>query len=210
MAIGWMVLAWLAMSPPAAAAEVTVCIASEGIALTSPATSIAGSALAKAGVAVTWRCPTGPRRDGPTRGGQPGTGVPRTWLRIRLVDEGKGDRLPGALAVSYPFAGCSKDITVYLDRVRLLAQGPHRESALLGYVLAHEITHVAQGLVRHSDTGVMKPRWGRNDLAAIFEGRLGFEDWDVHLMRQGLAAGWCSRAASVSGRFGSRTVFRPE
>jgi hypothetical protein len=35
--------------------------------------------------------------------------------------------------------------------------------ALLGYVLAHEIGHVLEGLVRHSGAGVMKASWNRAD-----------------------------------------------
>jgi len=61
-------------------------------------------------------------------------------------------------------------------------------SALLAYVLVHEITHVVQGVNRHSQTGVMKAHWSTEDQTAILERRLGFEEHDVQLMRQGLAA----------------------
>ena len=74
----------------------------------------------------------------------------------------------------------------------------------------HEITHVIQGVNRHSEAGVMKAHWNAEDRAAIYERRLGFEEWDVHLMRKGLAAGWCGDTASVTGRSESRTVFHPE
>ena len=76
------------MSRPAAAADVTVCFTAKGTALTSGATSIASSAFQKAGVAVDWQCP-GPRA----------SGVPRTWLRIELVEGTPDERLPGVLAV---------------------------------------------------------------------------------------------------------------
>ena len=199
MRIGWMVLALLMMSRHAAAADVTACFTAKGTALTSSATSMASSMLQQAGVTIAWQCP-GPRA----------SGVPRTWLRIELVEGNPDERRPGVLAVSYPYAGCSKGITVFYDRIQSLARGTNRQSALLAYVLVHEITHVIQGVNRHSQTGVMKARWSEEDRAAIFERRLGFEEHDAWLMRQGLAAGWCGDATSLMGRSESRIVVHPE
>ena len=196
MTFGWMVMAMVMVARPAAAADLTVCVTSHGTALTSGATSLAGSTFQKAGVAITWQCPE-PRTPG----------AARTWLQVDLVDETPAERLPGSLAVSYPYARCSKGITVFYDRIRSLARGTNRESALLAYVLVHEITHVIQGVNRHSDTGVMKARWSEDDRAAIFERRLGFDDWDVHLMRQGLAAGWCGSREIAQGPIRIRNRF---
>jgi hypothetical protein len=199
MRTGWMVLALLMMSRHATAADVTVCFTAEGSALTHVAMSIAKSTFQKAGVAIAWQCPKSLASAGP-----------RTWLPIELVVGTPDERLPGVLAFSYPYARCSKSITVFYDRVQSLAPGIPRESALLGYVLVHEITHVIQGVLRHSQTGVMKARWSEKDRAAIFERRLGFEELDVQLMRQGLAAGWCGDAASLTARSESGTASHPE
>jgi hypothetical protein len=199
MRIGWMVLALLLVSRHAGAADVTVCLAANGLALTAGATSITSSVFRKAGVMIEWQCS--------------GTRVsvgPRTSLRIELVEGTPKGRLPGVLAISHPYARCEKGITVFYDRVRSLAHGTNHESALLGYVLAHEIAHVIQGIDRHSDTGVMKARWTEEDQAVMFQGRLGFEEHDVRLMRQGLTAGWCGDPTVLRARSESGIAYHPE
>jgi hypothetical protein len=196
MTIGWMVVACLMMNQPSAAAEVTVYLAEEGTAWTSAATEIATSTFKKAGVRVVWRGPRDAR-------------VPGVWLPIRLVD-GTPEGLPTVLAVSFPYARCSKGITVFLDRIRSVAPGITRESAMLAYVLVHEITHVIQGVNRHSPAGVMKARWSDEDRAAIFERRLGFADVDVLLMRRGLATGWCDGAPGLMDPSGPGIALRRE
>lgn len=199
MGIGWMVVACLLACPAAAPQDVTAYLTAEGTALTSGARRTASSLLAGAGVRLTWLRP----------GARPSS-APPTWLRIELVESTPEERFPGSLAVSYPRARCSTGITVFLDRVRSLSGRPDRESALLACVLAHEITHVLQGLNRHSPGGLMKARWNEADRAAIFSGRLGFEDADVQLIRRGLAAPWCGEAASVRGRSEPGIASRPE
>jgi hypothetical protein len=54
-------------------------------------------------------------------------------------------------------------------------------------VLAHEITHILQGISRHSASGVMKARWTINDFAGMSIHPLRFEEEDVDLIYEGLA-----------------------
>ena len=119
-------------------------------------------------------------------------------LRIELLEHVAADRSPGSLAISYPYGGCSKSIVVFFDRVRALAGRTDYEPALLGYVLAHEITHVLQRVDRHSSAGVMKAQWDADDRAAIFERRLRFEPIDLELLQ------------ALNGQFESRTGSHPE
>jgi hypothetical protein len=180
MPTAWVILALIPLVGQSASPAVTVYFAAEGTASTYAARRIAAAALGEAGVRISWR---GPRLRAPE--------IQRDWLRVELVEGTAGLSRDLALAVSYPRARCSKGITVYLDGIREIARGANHESALLGYVLAHEIAHVVEGVCRHSETGVMKARWSDADRAAIFEGRLRFEDVDVQLMRDGLARAWC-------------------
>jgi hypothetical protein len=158
-----------------AAANVTAYVTAEGTTLTYAAKVIATSIFKKAGVAIDWRGPKPPIN-----------GIPATWLRVELLERTPAEVQPGALAFAYPYAGCSKRISVFIDRIRSLAHGPEDESALLAYVLVHEISHVIQGVERHSDTGVMKAHWSAQDRAEIFARRLGFLDQDVLMLRNGL------------------------
>ncbi len=188
MRIGWMVLALLTAGN-AAAVDVTVFVSLDGGGSTYGSKRIADSLLKGAGVTVVWQA----RK-------RSISGRRRIWLHIEIAEDTPDEFLPGALAVSYPYAGCGKSITVFFDRIQSLARGFVRESMLLGYVLAHEIAHVLQGVDRHSETGVMKAHWSAEDRAAIFDRRMGFEEEDVELMRRGLATGLC-RTPPLIGQF---------
>jgi hypothetical protein len=162
--------------PVAAAADVTVYVTSDGGTLTFAAQSVATSLFKKAGVTIEWR---GPKPQA--------SGVRADWLWIELGEKTPPDRLPGALAVSYPYAGTSKRITVFTDRIRSMVNRPDQESFLLAYVLVHEITHVIQGVERHSGEGIMKAQWSNLDRANIFTRKLYFAEDDLIMIRNGLA-----------------------
>jgi hypothetical protein len=105
-------------------------------------------------------------------------------IAIRLSDRTPKDQTRGALAYALPFEGTH--IVVFYDRVRdrvELTQLP----CLLAYVLVHEITHMLQGMERHSQSGIMKARWGRPEYLEMQRGFLGFAEEDVESIYHGLA-----------------------
>ena len=67
-----------------------------------------------------------------------------------------------------------------MDRLRpAIHLNPLTTGYLLGNVLAHEIGHVLQGVLRHSETGVMKARWSDNEILRMPRERLHFTAEDV-------------------------------
>jgi hypothetical protein len=67
--------------------------------------------------------------------------------------------------------------------------------------MTHEITHILQGISRHSLTGVMKAHWDAHDFAQMAYQPLPFAPEDVDLIQQGLltqAAGADSSAPSAT------------
>jgi hypothetical protein len=54
----------------------------------------------------------------------------------------------------------------YCCRVDELAVAGYREDRILGYVIAHEVAHVLLG-PGHSEEGIMRGQWTRNDLQRI-------------------------------------------
>lgn len=189
MRTGWMAAALLAVGGRAWAADATVFVTGEAVAFTQVARSTVDGLFQKAGITIDWRGPQAPAG-----------GIPRTWLRIEVAERTPEALLPGALAVSYPYSRCEKGITVFLDRVRLRAREILQEPVLLGYVMAHEMTHVLQRAEHHSTEGLMKAHWNLDDRAAIFHRRLGFLEEDVRMLRDGLAAGGCGAAAGLTAR----------
>jgi hypothetical protein len=64
---------------------------------------------------------------------------------------------PGALAYALPDEGTY--IRVFYDRN--LQAHETRQTNIMAHVLVHEITHILQGVSRHSESGIMKARWDR-------------------------------------------------
>jgi hypothetical protein len=207
MRVGWMAMALLALHGRGSAADVTVYIKSEGVGTTYSAKKIASSIFHKAGISVAWKT-----------GEPPVEGTAGTWLRVILAERTPEDRLPGALAVAYPFASCTKSITVFQDRIRAQVQRPDWEAWLLAYVLVHEITHALQKVDRHSDEGVMKAYWNARDRDDIFRGRMALQETDVQLLRHGMTVGcrrsppvhWPVRITNFSPSGVTTNAFRPE
>jgi hypothetical protein len=74
----------------------------------------------------------------------------------------------------------------------------------LAHVLAHEITHILQGVSRHSESGVMKATWDQRDFEKMAWKPLTFTERDVMLIHFGLEARAARKArislAANSGR----------
>lgn len=191
MPIGPAALVLAALTAGTPPSTVTAHLTSEGRAPATYARMVAADVLRRAGVTLRW------------------TGAGAT-LHVHLAERAPNDLPLGALALAYPYSGCAKAVTIYADRVRQLTGGRFgEEAAMLGYVIAHELVHVLQGVDRHSETGIMKARWTMQDRAAILSRALGFDEEDTPLIRRGLALGPC-RAPSVSTtRSVARTAARP-
>jgi hypothetical protein len=108
-------------------------------------------------------------------------------IGMRLVGRAPCELPPGVMGFAFPYRKAKKEVVLYQDRVLHLTK---RYAALadlaLGYVLAHELAHVMQGIDRHSDSGVMKSHWSPGDLATMCGLRAGFDDADAGLIRNGL------------------------
>jgi hypothetical protein len=105
-----------------------------------------------------------------------------------------------ALAYAYPYEGTH--IVVIYGRVKRFSCGCANDPAL-GYVLAHEIAHILQGILRHSDTGIMKANWDHADYEKMLRYYLRFTPEDIELIHLGLKVRAAS-AARVSPQLAGR------
>lgn len=114
----------------------------------------------------------------------------RPWLApivLSLTSDTPKKFAPDILAYAHPSEGVH--ITVFTDRVVLSAQGETRlATALLAHVMVHEITHILEGVNRHSSGGIMKARWTDDDIKGMIVKPLLFAPEDIHLIQAGLAA----------------------
>ncbi len=128
----------------------------------------ASELFAPAGVFIDWRL------EGPC---ERGLGVVEVALKLQSASEGR----PGALAYAFPFQ--QTRIVIFYDRVTAMAQSNSVVvNRLLAYVLAHEITHILQGVNTHAESGIMKANWTYDDNYRMRNFRLGFTAHDLDLI----------------------------
>ena len=134
----------------------------------------AAKMFAEAGVRIDWRI------------GRPSAAQPdrEPAIVVSLAENTPAGYLPAALALARVYEGVH--ITVFWDRVERMSRFAP-PTFVLAHVLVHEITHILQGIDRHSESGVMKPRWTPEDCRAMAIKPLGFTARDVELIQLGLA-----------------------
>jgi hypothetical protein len=103
----------------------------------------------------------------------------------------------GALGVALPLEGTHA--WVFYDRVLRASPDDTYLAALLAHVMAHEIAHLLQGIIRHSESGILKARWSGTDCARMASFPLMFTREDAILIHQGLEE---RRARLISNRPG--------
>ena len=131
----------------------------------------ASTILAGVNVSVEWH--SGKPAETPSPNG--------TTFIVELTDRTPVDDHIGALAYALPYEGVH--ITLFFDRIR--AMDANLPDAVLAHVLTHEITHMLEGVSRHSLTGVMKAQYTRTDVVAMRSKPLSFAKEDLILIDLG-------------------------
>jgi len=127
---------------------------------------LAARMFASVHIEIDWR------KGKPSAAGEP--------IAIELAANIPATEKPGALASAYPYEGIH--IVVFWDRMeRAAAPAP-----LLAHVMVHEITHILEGVSRHSQSGIMKAHWSEADMDVIRAHTLTFAAEDVSLIQAGL------------------------
>ncbi len=176
---GWKLAVLLAATVAAASGAdkaprriLAVCLDPGGNAATiDGARAAASRVFDRVGIQLDWR-----NTEGRCAGGR--------GLIVTVALATPNDQHPGALAYAMPYE--ATHIVLLYDRVLATVARPAVPS-LMGYVLAHEIAHMLEGVDRHSPEGVMKAHWSSRDYADMQLGRLSFAPENVELMREGVA-----------------------
>ena len=138
--------------------------------VTNRAEDLASSMFATIGVTIDWR------RSAPS------ASSPQNVIAIRLARNTPKDEKPGALAYAKPCEGVH--VVVFWDRM----QFGLIPTELLAHVMVHEITHILEGLSRHSQSGIMRAQWTEDDHRMMKMHPLSFAAEDVDLIHRGLRA----------------------
>lgn len=169
MRIAMMVLAGLmahaAFAGPKQFARVTVCV--DGQRAVAAAEPVAWSIFHSAGVTIEWH---GIRA------------CPADGIVITLRAETPASLRPGSLAFAQPYEGTH--IEIFYDRIERLSGD--KTSLVLSHVIAHEVTHILQGVARHSESGIMKASFTAADVRQMLVKPLPFTADDIDMIRMGV------------------------
>jgi hypothetical protein len=174
-----------------AAGNIRVCINSNpyiSASVVNRAEAIASRMFVSAGVALEWRSAAS--------AGCHGLQQMKT-VNLDLVINTPSGNHPGAMAYTRLYEGAH--IVVLYDRIVLgkITEEAPQASSLLAHVMTHEITHLLQGIERHSQTGVMKAHWDARDLLQMARAPLLFDPEDVDLIQRGLHPGAAGADSAV-------------
>jgi hypothetical protein len=160
--------------------------------LLGPGKVLATGIFGKIGVRLNWRAGELPKARSAA-----GNESAQRAFGIRTVKHAPESATPGALAAARILGSSGTEIAVYEDRVQLFLDN-HRNlaGAAVGYVLAHELAHVMQGVGRHSESGILKAQWSNADFEEMIFHNLAFTNFDVELIHRGLTEGSASGLAT--------------
>jgi len=154
---------------PTETRQLTICMENFKGTIEKGARAVASGIFAGIGVQIQWR--------GPDE-------CPTEAIYVSFSNETSVNEHRDALAYALPYEGTH--IVVFLDRVKSMAPALSSVACLLGYTLTHEVTHILEGQVRHSESGIMKARWEANDHFEMRRRRLGFAAQDISMIHHGL------------------------
>ncbi len=145
--------------------------------VTNRAQELASSMFASIGVKIDWRI------------GEPSASSSPGAIAMSLARNTPKMEMPGALAYAMPHEGVH--IVVFWDRMEcgLIP------TELLAHVMVHEITHILEGVSRHSESGIMRAQWTEVDHKTMKTRPLSFAAEDVELIHRGLM----TRSESLAG-----------
>jgi hypothetical protein len=94
------------------------------------------------------------------------------------------NRAPGVMGYAFPNGNGSGGIKILYRRIVAKRRRPEK---VLAHVIVHEVSHMLQGVARHSDSGIMKAWWSREDYEQIERAPLAFTAVDIQLIQAGVA-----------------------
>jgi len=164
---------------------VTVCLdAGDGSTAAAVARTLASRMFRDIGVTLQWHAGT--------------KHCPAGGIAVALDDHTPDSLKPGAFAYALPYEGTH--IRIFWDRIESASRPMSAQftSVLLAHVLVHEITHILEGVSRHSATGVMKATWEAEDFNVMRWKGLSMAPEDVALIHSGMKIRAAAAAPSAS------------
>ncbi len=109
----------------------------------------------------------------------------RHYLVVRMMRRMPANVFPGALGFSLPFARRGAHVSIFYDRVQILARSVNTAPyIILGHAIAHEIGHVLLHSSEHTSGGLMQARWSPASWRLASAGLLAFRPEEAERMSE--------------------------
>jgi hypothetical protein len=160
----------------------------------------AGRIFRIAGLQVIWKnCEDVPQSPGREQGCGEYRG---TSLSMRVVRQSltMTDSVFGASFLDEHGSGVYGDI--FFDNAQRMSEAAHVSVGdMLGHVIAHELGHLLLGRDAHSQIGIMRPHWAKEELKSLAMGKLLFTNEQRRQINQKLRYGPMMAQDSGTARF---------
>jgi len=102
-------------------------------------------------------------------------------IEAEIVEQADARFRPGSLKFATLGTNASTRIEILYNPIREFGRYD-ATGHVLAHVLVHEITHVLEGIARHSASGIMKARWEGADYERMYFAPLPFAGEDLRLI----------------------------
>jgi hypothetical protein len=148
----------------------------------------AGGIFRTAGLHVTWKSCENVPQDLSSQQGCGKTGGVSLSIRVIPHPLTRTDSVFGTSFLDEHGSGIYGDI--FFDNVQHMSEAAHVNLGdVLGHVIAHEIGHLLLGRDAHSQAGIMRPHWYKEELKSLAMGRLLFTNEQGRWMTEKVSTG---------------------
>ena len=138
------------------------------------------------GLKLRWR-ERRPGRSGEAAGSPCAAGRTKE-IGVRMAARKPATASSEAFASANPYAREDEQITLFYGELHEATRHqPRLEPMVMAHILVHELTHVLQGVARHSEAGVMQAHWTPRDYADMERNPLKFTGDDTDLVHLAMA-----------------------
>ena len=152
------------------------------------ANSVAGEIFKEAGIEIRWlSCSLSIQEARTNRACEEATGRHDLDVVVSTASITRpGIATDASLGFAFPLARSSQAVVLW-ERSREMAESSGVPAGIiLGHAMAHELGHLLLHSVEHSRTGIMRSRWGKEDLRRAESGGLLFTTEQAAAMRERL------------------------
>jgi hypothetical protein len=152
------------------------------------ASQVAGEIFKQAGIEVRWlRCALSLEEARTNRACEEATGRYDWDVVVSTASITRpGIATDASLGFAFPLARQSQAVVLWERSTKMAESSGVPAGIILGHAMAHELGHLLSHSMEHSRTGIMRSKWGKEELRRAESGGVLFTTEQATAMRDGL------------------------